>query len=69
MWDKVFKIGQSKIRGRQLLKNFTWSILGYFASCVHLKILNFSLISAFLDIHALTHRVIHINNIHIGFLY
>ena len=29
-WDKVFKNGPSEICGRQLLKNFTWSILEYF---------------------------------------
>ena len=27
--DKVFKNGSSKIRGRQPLKTFTWSILEY----------------------------------------
>ena len=34
MHDKVFKNGPSKICGRELLKNFTWSILKYFISCV-----------------------------------
>ena len=29
-WDKVSKNGPSKTCGRQLLKNFTWSILEYF---------------------------------------
>ena len=29
MWDKVFKNGPGKICGRQLLKNFAWSILEY----------------------------------------
>ena len=29
-WDKVFKNGPSKTCGRELLKNFTWSILEYF---------------------------------------
>ena len=33
-WDKVFKNGPSRICGRQPLKNFTWSILEYFASYV-----------------------------------
>ena len=30
IWDKVFKNGQSKICGRQPLKNFTYIILEYF---------------------------------------
>ena len=30
-WDKVFKSGLSKSCGRQPIKNFTWSILEYFA--------------------------------------
>ena len=30
IWVKVFKNGPSKICRRQLLKNFTWSILEYF---------------------------------------
>ena len=29
-WEKAFKNGPSKICGRELLKNFTWSILEYF---------------------------------------
>ena len=29
--EKVFKNGPNKICGRQPLKNFTWSILEYFA--------------------------------------
>ena len=29
IWVKVFKNGPSKISGRQLLKNFPWSILAY----------------------------------------
>ena len=33
IWDKVFKNGTSKICGRQPLKNFTSSILQYFAPC------------------------------------
>ena len=32
IWVKVFKNGPSKICGRQLLKNFTWSILEYIDS-------------------------------------
>ena len=32
--DKVFKNGPSKIRSKQPLKNFTWSILEYFAQDV-----------------------------------
>ena len=31
IWGKVFKNGPSKICVRQPLKNFTWSILEYFA--------------------------------------
>ena len=31
---KVFKNGPSKIRSKQPLKNFTWSILEYFAQDV-----------------------------------
>ena len=34
-WDKVFNNEPSKICGRQSLKNFTWSILKYFASIVN----------------------------------
>ena len=30
IWDKVLKNGPSRIRGRQPLKNFTWSILEHF---------------------------------------
>ena len=31
IWDKVFKNGQSKLCGRQPVKNFTWSFLECFA--------------------------------------
>ena len=30
IWDKVLKNGPSRIRGRQSLKNFAWSILEHF---------------------------------------
>ena len=46
-WDKVFKSGPSKICGRQLLKNFTWSTLEYFVQNVleiNQGILNFGFI-------------------------
>ena len=35
---KVFKNGPSKICGRQPLKNFTWSILEYFAPYVRMYV-------------------------------
>ena len=31
IWDRVFQNGLNKICGKQPLKNFTWSILKYFA--------------------------------------
>ena len=37
IWGKVFKNGTSEISGRQLLKNFTWSILEYFVPYVRIK--------------------------------
>ena len=38
LWGKVFKNGPGKICGRQPLKNFTWSILEYFAPYLNLNV-------------------------------
>ena len=42
IWVKVFKIGLSKICGRQPLKNFAWTIVEYLepfaAQCISISI-------------------------------
>ena len=50
MCDKVFKNGASKICGRQLLQNLTWSALEYFVPCIlHKKLKTSSLLLSLLS--------------------